>query len=184
MTVSCNLGISGGKTNVLWIRFDEEDHYKPAPDFCLPVARAGNLCLSDLRGDCNVILLFSHGTKCRSCLDLMEGFVKRREQYRDEGARVLVICPEEEDAIVKSITSHPFLEEPPLTLLSDPEGCVRPDYTGLMDDSLTNQKDALLYVLDHFGAPYSALAAAELDDPAIHHDAINWLEYIGTRCPE
>ena len=89
---------------------------------------------------------------------------------------------------------EPALLELPFPVLADPGGRVRQAYAGLMDESLVNEGDTLLFVLDVYGAPYSAYVSAlgsalgsaqdGLYSPALHEDVLKWLEFIGMQCPE
>jgi peroxiredoxin len=170
---------------MLWIRFDEEDRYSPAPDFCLETAGREQVCQSQFRGDCNLVVVFTHSLDCRACLDLLKGFVENQQSYQKEDARVLAVLPAALERLAEAVHAHPFLAEGPLTLLSDPEGSARKKYAALMVESLISEEDAALFILDSYGAPYAAaVGRRDLADAAIHTDALSWLSFIGMQCPE
>lgn len=169
---------------MLWIRFEEEDRYSPAPDFSLEGTSGKRVSRSDFRADCSLVLVFPHSVKCLACLDFLQGFVENQNSYQKEDACVLVIFPAAVEELREALQAHPFLGEAPLTLLSDVEGEARKKYAGLMVESLISAEDAALFILDSYGAPYAAVVKRELDDPQIHYDVLSWLSFIGMQCPE
>jgi peroxiredoxin len=156
-----------------WIIFDEADHYSPAPDFCLPSSQEKMVCLRDYHEECNVVLIFTHDTGCLGCRELLESFARRQEDYVIEEAKILAILPEP----VEALQAEPFLSTLPFLLLSDPQESTRKEYAGLMAESLVSANDSILFVLDRYGAPYTALIDRELDSPIIHQEVQSWLAY-------
>lgn len=71
---------------------------------------------------------------------------------------------------------------PGLLLLADPEGETRGAYTALLPDGTAG--DALLFVLDRYGAPYAALSCPEAGELAIQQEVLEWLAFIEVQCPE
>jgi peroxiredoxin len=168
---------------MLWIRFDEEDHYASAPGFCLPGAD-GSACLSDFYGDCNVILYLAHHYQCQDCLDFIGGFTDHRQQYREQEARLIVVFPDDPLEAARREHLERFDRDPMVTVLFDTHQTVRKQYTALIDASLYEDGDALLYILDKYGAPYYALAEKVFEAESVHTSALKWLNYIGMQCPE
>jgi peroxiredoxin len=163
-----------------WVIFDEADHYSPAPNFCLPSTQGKTVCLRDYYEDCNIVLIFTHGTGCDSCLEILKSFALRRVDYLEEDAITLAILPEP----LETIQTDPLLSALPILLLSDPLGATRQAYAGLMAEGVVPAESSMLFVLDRYSAPYTALIDRELDGAAVHQEVKSWLFYIGIQCPE
>lgn len=168
----------------MWIRFEEEDRYTPAPNFCLPSNRAEKVCISDFHGDCNLVLFFSHEAGCPTCLDILNGFAERRREYMGENAQVLGIFPGASEQLQTEVSENPEFKDLPLIWMADHQGLACASYSRLMDESLVSEQDAMLFILDNYGAPYAALVGKELEDGDIHHDILKWLQFINMQCPE
>jgi peroxiredoxin len=163
-----------------WVIFDEADHYSPAPNFCLPSSQGKTVCLRDFHEDCNIVLIFTHGAGCQACREMLESFARRQGDYLDEDARVLGILPE----TVETLQKDPALSSLPILLLSDAHGATRQVYAGLMAEGVVQAEDSMLFVLDRYSAPYSALIDRELSYSTVHQEVKSWLAYIGIQCPE
>jgi peroxiredoxin len=162
-----------------WIRFDEEDRWSPAPDFCLPNAAGNTICRSDYRGDCSLVLIFLHSLDCAGCQQVVHGFTENRDRYQKEDARVLVILPLDSREAAKIEG-----EQQMITILGDAEGKTRRAYAGLLVESLIPAEHAALFILDSYGAPYAAYVSSELAEPELHDETLTWLSFIGMQCPE
>lgn len=163
-----------------WIIFDDEDRRTPAPRFCLESVQHEQVCSDDYCEDCSLMLVFPPEHGGEGCADLLASFSSRLSEYASLDAQVLAILPYKWETLVED----PILAGLPFPLLADPGGKVRRSYAGLMDESLVTTEDILLYVLDSYGAPYSAYSGRDPLIPALHEDALNWLEFIGVQCPE
>jgi peroxiredoxin len=166
----------------VWIIFDEEDRRIPAPRFCLEALGDRQVCVDEYCEDCNLVLVFTHTLECEACLELLQSFSGRLQEYALADGQILAVLPER----LEVLEGVPALLELPFPVLADPGGRVRQAYAGLMDESLVKESDTLLFVLDVYGAPYSAFVTAEsgLHSPTLHEDVLKWLEFIGVQCPE
>lgn len=156
----------------LWVRFDPEDRESPAPDFCLTDTQGQEVCLSDFRGDCSLLIYFARSPEARRTL---HDLVSREEEIRQAGARLLVIAP------------AALADLPVVLWLADADGSTREAYAGLMAPGLTRPDEDLLFVLDEFGGVYAALLGAEKaakGDASTLAQALSWLEFISIQCPE
>ena len=165
---------------MLWIRFDEEDRWSPAPPFCLLSLQGEQVCMSDFRGECNLVLFFAHERDSNECLAILEGFATHQAEYRAEDARVIAVIPETQ----QWMEEDPSLTASPVIILSDPDGSARSRYANIMDESLVSDEDNLIFVLDQYGAPYTAVVGKDLDAPTLHEEIVKWLRYVGMQCPE
>ncbi len=163
-----------------WIIFDESDHRRSAPGFCLPSVDRERLCLRDFHEDRNQILFFAHSGDCISCRAALDGFVERYADYEAEQAEILAIFPQTVDELANEIPPG----ELPFPLLSDESGKVRRAYASLVDSSLIGVEDDLLFVLDRYSAPYAARIASDWEAPDIQDEVLSWVRYIGVQCPE
>lgn len=164
-----------------WILFDEADHRRPAPYFRLPSALRRPVALDDYRGRDNLVLFFAHSVGCLDCAAALRSFASRMPAYNKQESVILAIIPDPVEEIRNS-----GLLELPFPLLADPGGAARRKYAGLMAESLVEDGDVLLFVLDRYGAPYAALVGDELGIGAegFHRETLKWLEYIELQCPE
>jgi peroxiredoxin len=163
---------------VTWIFFDEADHYSPAPHFCLPSFK-GQVCLRDYYEDCNQVLVFTQGFGEENRAGLDE-FSARLDEYMTSEAKILAVLTDSLDASEAVEPSQNL----PFPLLFDEKKTVRTAYAGLMDVSLVNDEDSMIFVLDRYSAPYAAWIGKDFSDPTIHKEVQNWLAYIGIQCPE
>jgi hypothetical protein len=162
-----------------WVRFDAEDRSLPAPDFCLPQPGGqAQVCRSDFRGRCSLAVFFSPINESASFMEALERVGSQAEAYQDQGARVLAVFPSEEGARFNA----DWMEN--MAVLIDREGTARAAYAGLMVDELTTESDALLFVLDEFGAPYAVLVGAEKAGERLNAEVLSWLQFIDLQCPE
>jgi peroxiredoxin len=168
----------------MWIRFDEEDRFSPSPGFCLESLERKRVCLSDFKGDCNLVVVFSHGVDCSSCMSFLDSFRSRQEAYKKEDTRVLFIFPNSAGDLKGFFREDISFAGRHIELLADPEQKTRAAYAGLMAKSLVSEGDAMQFVLDMYGAPYAAFVNRELDEPSLHEDTLRWLVFIGMQCPE
>lgn len=83
-----------------------------APDFTLPTSAGGTVSLSDYRGQ-NVILYFSEGAGCQSCLVQMAEIEKDRQDFAAKGITVLPIVMNSKEQITADMATNgvttPFL---------------------------------------------------------------------------
>jgi peroxiredoxin len=168
---------------MIWIRFDEEDRRTPAPPFCLDSVQGNRVCLQDLYEEHNLVLVFTHELSRRESCSLIQTFEERDQEYRKQGSKVLVIVPNgDHDPEVQEGSG--FSEGMLARMLVDPLGITRRSYTNLMSASLVEEEDMIVFVLDAYGAPYTAVVARELGTSEVHEEILNWLQYISIQCPE
>lgn len=84
----------------------------PAPEFTLPDTTGGSVSLSDFRGR-NVVLYFSEGAGCGSCLQQMTAIEQNRAAFEQAGVTVLPIVMNSRDQIQSEMSRYgvttPFL---------------------------------------------------------------------------
>ena len=176
-----NLKLMQVKKVLTWILFDEADHRRPAPYFQLPSAPGRPVALDDYRGRDNLVLFFAHSVGCQDCAAALRSFASHMPAYNRQESVILAIFPDPVEEIhVSGLLDLPF------PLLEDSGSAVRRKYAGLMAESLVEAGDVLLFVLDRYGAPYTALVGDELGIGAegFHRETLKWLEYIELQCPE
>jgi hypothetical protein len=119
---------------------------------------------------------------------MIQAFVDQEREYREQGSKVLFIFPQDqqglEDQNGKDYILSGLPEEVRARMLLDPKGNTRRVYTGLMSANLVRDDDTIIFVLDAYGAPYTAVIDVELDSAEIHKEILSWLQYINIQCPE
>ena len=173
---------------MLWIRFDEEDRRTSAPQFCLYSIQGERVCLQDLYEENNLVLVFIHGLNCPDCRSTVQAFVERETEYRGQAGKVLFILPDDNHNLHEQVGKDHLLSsltgEVLHSILVDPEGTTRRRYADLMSASLVGDEDTVIFVLDTYGAPYTAVIAQELNSEEVHKEILSWLQYINIQCPE
>jgi peroxiredoxin len=173
---------------MLWVRFDEQDRQIRSPHFCLNSIIGGQVCMQDFYELSNLVVVFLHDINCPDCQRVSADFVRQEDAYQNHQSRVLLIFPQTLQEIRLALqwnaTLLKSLEKSSIHLLSDPGKYTRQSYARLMSASLTGEDDTILFVLDSYGSPYTAVIARELDDPEIHSEILSWLQYIEIQCPE
>ena len=173
---------------MLWIRFDEQDRRSSAPPFCLSSNLGERVCLRDLYEKNNLVIVFLHAVDCQVCHSTVKAFAKRELEYRGQESQVLIIIPNgiqqrgtssENDRLLAELD-----EEIGVRLLFDPDGMTRQAYTELMSAELVDEEDNILFILDAYGAPYTAGIAKHFNNGDIHNEVLSWLQYINIQCPE
>jgi peroxiredoxin len=176
------------KVEMLWIRFDEQDRRTSAPSFCLSSYLEERVCLHDLYEKNNLVIVFMHDLDCQDCDPTINAFAERELEYRGQESQVLIIIPNGIQERGTSTRIEGFLaapsEEMGARLLFDPGGVTRRAYAELMSSELVDEDDNILFVLDAYGAPYTAVIAKHFNNGDIHNEVLSWLQYINIQCPE
>ena len=91
-------GVAQREQDMIWIRFDESDHRIPAPFFCLPGVISGQangqICIQDYHEQGSLALFFTHSSGCSACLQALQTFARRQEDYREQETKILAVFPE------------------------------------------------------------------------------------------
>lgn len=86
---------------------------RTAPDFTLTTTAGQQVHLADYRGKSNVVLYFSEGAGCGSCLQQMTAIEKDKAAFDDAGITVLPIVMNTRDQIMRDMNNYgvktPFL---------------------------------------------------------------------------
>ena len=161
-------------------RFSGDQRRMTAPAFRLPSSHDGPVALSDYRGRANLVIVFLDGVDTGARRQAVDAFRQRQKSYRAEDAQVLAIAegPPGEGPGPPGGPDEAF----PL-LLADPDGSVRRQYAALLPEE-PQAGQALVFVLDRFGAPHVAYASRQPADPELHKKVLSWLLGIELECPE
>lgn len=158
-----------------WYAFPEASRRYPAPDFCLLTSDNRWISRSDYRDRANVVLVFVHAAGCNACRQVVVQFARHYADYLARTAEVLVVWP-------GPVRDVPVVSLPGALHLIDVDGMTRQAYAALLPEATAD--DVLIFVLDHYGAPYAALATPEADAPGFQQEVLEWLAFIEAQCPE
>ena len=109
------VAVLGGIVTVMMLtsRSTSSAHTRLAPDFTLTNTAGQQVHLADYRGKSNVVLYFSEGAGCGSCLQQMAAIEKDRAAFDKAGVTVLPIVMNTRDQIMRDMNSYgvktPFL---------------------------------------------------------------------------
>lgn len=123
---------------------------KPAPDFELPSDEGEPVRLSSLRGK-PVVLYFYSRDDTPGCTVQACGIRDAHDAFRERGAFVLGVSPDDESSHVKFKSKYSL----PFTLLADPDHKVAEDYGVWIEKSMYGKKrmgmERSTFVIDEDG---------------------------------
>lgn len=138
--------------------------------------RGGPFSLEQLRGRSQVALFLAHGAECLACYGYARQLTRRGEAFAEaDGLPLIVIAGDP----AESGWRHGI--DDAVTILGDPDGAWKRDVATCIG---AHAGDAILVLLDRFGAPRAGSMAEEaggLIDPAA---AVDWLQFLAQECPE
>jgi peroxiredoxin len=162
------------------VELDRSLQNHSGPGFCLPSREGQQVSLADYRSRANLVLLFAHGLERARLQAALKAFAARRAEYEAENATVLAIV---QDSPTETPSLEPVTDGPPPQLLADPDGPVHRSYAELLPEE-PQPGQAMVFVLDRFGAPHIAFLSSEPADPVLHERLLSWLKGIELECPE
>lgn len=137
----------------------------------------GGFSLGQLRGRRQVALFLGHGADCLACFGYARQLARRREAFAEADGLPLIIVAG--DTAAAAGWRHGI--DDAVTILADPDG----GWKGAVATHVgATAGDAILLLLDRFGAPRAGSMAAEaggLIDPS---EAVEWLRFLALECPE
>jgi AhpD family alkylhydroperoxidase len=154
-----------------WIYFGRDE--LPAPTLKLPTLVGELVEPADFRGTSALVLFFSHGQACRACLRLHQELAQAAGALRVQGAEGVVVLPGASKAALPATGALPYL--------MDAAGALRRAYTAIFEFDVSNQ--AMLFILNQFGAPFRAWVGDEPDHELIPQ-MLKYLESAALLCPE
>ena len=138
---------------------------KPAPDFELTSDSGERVKLSDFRGK-PVVLYFYPKDDTPGCTTQAEGIRDVYADFRESGAVVLGVSPDDEASHVKFKEKYSL----PFTLLSDPDHEVAEDYGVWKERNLYGKKsmgiERSTFVIDQHGTVTKAMRRVKPDTHA------------------
>lgn len=137
----------------------------------------GALSLGQLRGRRQVALFLGHGPDCLACLGYARQLAGRRQSFAEVDGLPLIVVAGDIDALAGWRHGIPDA----VTILADPDGGWKQAIAATVGAAAG---DAILLLLDRFGAPRAGSTANEaggLIDPS---EAVDWLRFLALECPE
>ncbi len=143
----------------------------------LEVVGGGRFSLEQLRGRRQVALFLGHGPGCLACFGYARQLARRHEAFTEADGLPLIVVAGDTDAA----TGWRHEIDDAVKILADPDG----NWKGAVAaDVGATAGDAILVLLDRFGAPRAGSVAEEaggLIDPS---EAVEWLGFLALECPE
>lgn len=143
----------------------------------LPTADGGDFSLGRLRGRRQAALFLAHDAACLVCHGYARQLARREAEFAEvDGTPIIVV-----DADPAQVAPWRDGIAPGIAIVADAGGGWKSAIASLLD---LDPADAILVMLDRFGAPRAGSAGADagaLIDPL---EAIDWLRYLALECPE
>lgn len=143
----------------------------------LDAVGGGSFSLEQLSGRQQVALFLGHGADCLACFGYARQLARRRESFAEVDGVPLIVVAGDTDAAAG--WRHGIDEG--VTILADPGGAWK---QAVATHVGSQAGEALLLLLDRFGAPRAGSMATEaggLIDPS---EAVDWLRFLTLECPE
>jgi hypothetical protein len=156
---------------MLWIYFARDE--PPAPSLKLASLKGDWLDPANFRGKSSLVLFFTHGLECPACSSLVHALAEAAEGLRLQEAQALVILP--------AAPTHPVPDNGILQFLVDCQSMLRRVYASIFEFEVHGQ--AMLFILNQFGAPFRAWVGDE-PDAEIIPQMLKYLESAALLCPE
>lgn len=137
----------------------------------------GSFSLEQLGGRRQVALFLGHGAGCLACFGYARQLARRRDAFAEQDGVPLIVVESEVDAAADwrhGIDDH-------VMILADPDGGWK---QAVADHVGAPASDAILLLLDRFGAPRAGSMAAEAGGLINPTDAVEWLGFLALECPE
>lgn len=154
-----------------WIYFGRDE--LPAPTLQLTALDGERLEPADFRGVSALVLFFSHGATCPACSAWADELCQAAGVLRLQGAEALVILPGVQEAAPSPAGA--------LQWLLDEQEALHRAYAAIFEFDVTGQ--AMLFILNQFGAPFRAWVGDEPDHELIPQ-MLKYLESAALLCPE
>jgi peroxiredoxin len=162
------------------VELDRSLQSHAGPGFRLRSQEGHEVSLADHRSQANLVLLFANGLEEPTLRAALRAFATRRAKYEAENATVLAIV---HASATEMAPWAQRLDGRPPQLLADPDGSTHRHYAELLPEQ-PGPGEAIVVVLDRFGAPHIAFLSSEPADPALHERLLSWLKGIELECPE
>ncbi len=159
-----------------WIILNQSENESRAPNFYLNSSHGKSNPLDQFRGRFNLVLVFGHSLHCKPCDSLARQFKFIQDEYVQRNAKVLWIYSQSE---ITKVLPNRFSDFP--MMFFGPSDGVRRMYGNLIKTD--NFHSFMIFILDRYGAPFVAKVQDE-HDWNIHHEILEWLDFIEMQCPE
>jgi hypothetical protein len=139
--------------------------------------RGARFSLDQLRGRRQVALFLAHAADCLPCFGYARQLAGSRDALAEADAQPLVVVADD----IRAAGGWRHGIDDAVTILADPHGTWKQAVTAHVG---ARAGDAILLLLDRFGAPRAGSGAEEaggLIDPA---EAVEWLRFLALECPE
>ena len=137
----------------------------------------GRFSLEQLRGRRQVALFLGHGADCLACFGYARQLARRQESLAEaDGLPLIVVAGE-----IAAAEGWRHGIDDDVTILADPNGAWKREVATVIG---ADAGDAILLLLDRYGAPRAGSMAEEaggLIDPS---EGIEWLRFLALECPE
>lgn len=164
----------------LWIIFDPFDRLTSAPDFQHLTDAGKLLSLHEYYESSNLVICFPSKSKLSDLQSLSVNVQTWLGLKSLTQAEILLLLPIAYDQIDRSF----MRSDAHVQIAYDPGEIVRGKYANLLDSSLVDDDDDIIYVLDQYAGPYSAWVGKDTAPISLIEDIQRWLTFIEIQCPE
>lgn len=149
---------------------------RPIPRALPPAPRLAHFSMASGRRR-QTALFLGHGAACLPCLGYARQLAARHEELADADAVAVSVVPGDDEAAREW---HAALDAR-ATLAADPGGAWKAVLAAHVD---VPAGDAVVLILDRFGAPRVTSHAAEAGGLVDPSEAVEWLRFLALECPE
>ena len=163
-----------------WIYFDQADRNTPLSSLEVMSVYGRSINLGRTQNGQNRAVFFMHSLSRLNNNTVIDSLVSSHTRFVELDTSLVLVLTDPTSILLDS----PVITNFPGYVISDPLGTIRSLFTHSLSDNLSGNDRGLLFVLDQYGALYTAYSDVEFEGDHWLVDLLSWLEYIEIQCPE
>jgi len=145
------------------------------PDFTFTDQDGNRVELSSLRGQSNLIVVFTGSGNDGAVAGLLDTVNARWREFEAENTRIALVVPDWQQAAGLEDVEAPF------TILLDKDSAAH-RRVGAIDENL--DPTLVVFITDRFGEIYDAARPGDAAWPPAAEALLDWVRFIEIQCPE